>query len=208
MALFNNKYRVESTRLKNWDYGSVGFYFVTICTRNREYFFGDVVDGEVVLSKIGELVAEEWLKTPAVRKNVELDEWIVMPNHVHGVVVIKGNEAGLNVSNPSTHNIRSFTNIKSDDGLADMKAGRETRHRRVSTKVHLQSGSLGAIVNQFKSVCTRQIRAVKNKEFDWQPRFYDHIIRSERSLKEIQEYIFNNPAKWELDRNNPANLWM
>jgi putative transposase len=208
MTLFGNKYRIESIRLKNWDYGSAGFYFVTICARNRECFFGDVIDGKVVLSDAGKLVAEEWQKTPTIRQTVELDEWVVMPNHVHGIVVIKGNEAGLNVSDLSIHNTRSFTNIKPDSDPADMNAGRETRHRRVSTKVQLQAGSLGAIVNQFKSVCTKHIRKSGHELFDWHPRFYDHIIRSDKVLKEIREYIFNNPAKWELDRNNPANLWM
>jgi putative transposase len=208
MTLFGNKYRIESIRLKNWDYGSAGFYFVTICARNRECFFGDVVDGKVVLSDAGKLVAEEWQKTPTIRQTVELNEWIVMPNHVHGIVVITGNEADLNVSDPSIHNTRSFTNIKPDSDPADMNAGRETRHRRVSTVVQLHAGSLGAIVNQFKSVCTKRIRKESHDLFDWQPRFYEHIIRNDKSLKEIRTYIINNPAKWELDKDNLANLWM
>lgn len=89
MTLYKNKYRIESTRCKNWDYTSNGYYFVTICTRNRECFFGDVVANQMDLSAIGEIAAEEWHKTEQIRPNVELDEWIVMPNHIHGIIIIK-----------------------------------------------------------------------------------------------------------------------
>ncbi len=90
MTLFQDKYRVESTRLRGWDYSSAGLYFVTICTCGRECFFGDVVDGEMRLTHICEIVVDEWQKTPAIRTNIELDEWIVMPNHLHGIIVIHG----------------------------------------------------------------------------------------------------------------------
>ena len=91
MTLFKGKYRVESARLRGWDYTSAGWYFVTLCTRNRECVLGEIVNGVVHLSPIGELVAREWLKTEQVRVNVALDEWVIMPNHVHGIIVIKDN---------------------------------------------------------------------------------------------------------------------
>ncbi len=186
MTLFKNKYRIESTRLKGWDYAAAGWYFVTLCTQGRECFFGDVKDAEMHLSAIGEIVAEEWQKTETIRPNVGLDEWIVMPNHVHGVVVIKQ-------TTPSPE---------------EAPQPKETPHRGVSTKARLKSGSVGAIIGQFKSVCTKRIWAAKFLAFDWQPRFFDHIIRDEPSLKDIRQYIVDNPAKWERDKNNPANLWM
>src|SRR5262245_43829585 len=89
MTLFKNKYRVESARLKGWDYTRAGLYFITVCTRNRECFFGEVKNGEVHLSAIGDIVAEEWKKTATIRPNVALDEWVVMPNHLHGILIIK-----------------------------------------------------------------------------------------------------------------------
>ena len=88
MTLFRGKYRIESTRLPQWDYGQTGYYYVTICTKDRTCFFGDVVQDDVELTRIGEIVAEEWLETENVRFNVELDEWIIMPNHVHLILVI------------------------------------------------------------------------------------------------------------------------
>ncbi|NUO82265.1 hypothetical protein HUU05_19505 [candidate division KSB1 bacterium] len=87
-SLFKENFRIESTRLQGWDYSRAGWYFVTICTRDHVHFFGEVVNGEMQLSPIGEIVTEEWQKTPQVRSKVELDTWTVMPNHLHGIVVI------------------------------------------------------------------------------------------------------------------------
>jgi putative transposase len=180
MTKFKNKYRVESTRLPGWDYSQPGWYFVTICTRDRLCFFGDVVDGAMRLSPIGEIVAEEWRKTPQIRPNVELDEWIVMPNHVHGIIVITVTAVVV-----------------------------ETPRRGVSTTMGgLTAGSLGAIVGQIKSVCTKRIWAAGYTDFGWQSQFYDRIIRDELTLERVREYIRNNPLKWERDRNNPANVFM
>jgi putative transposase len=165
MTKFKGKYRVESTRLPGWDYAGAGWYFVTICTRNRECLFGDIVDGEMHLSSIGEIVAEEWQKTPDIRPNVVLDEWVIMPNHLHGIIIIE-----RDVSTTTT------------------------------TPSRLKAGSLGAIIGQVKSICTKRIWAIGHTDFAWQARFYDHIIRNEASLKRIREYIVNNPAKWKEDR--------
>jgi putative transposase len=92
MTLFKDSYRIESSRLKGWDYSAAGCYFVTICTRDQECWLGNVVDGVMRLSPAGEIVAEEWQKTAAIRENVSLDEWVVMPNHVHGIIIINGEE--------------------------------------------------------------------------------------------------------------------
>jgi putative transposase len=88
MPLFKNKYRIESTRLRGWDYTRNGYYFVTICTKNGEHCLGTVCDQQVQLSPIGEIVAEEWQKTPQIRPNVRLDAWVIMPNHLHGILII------------------------------------------------------------------------------------------------------------------------
>jgi REP element-mobilizing transposase RayT len=189
MTLFRNKYRIESTRLRGWDYSREGLYFVTICTHNRVHCFGEVIAGEMVLSPIGKIVAEEWQKTPLIRPNVELDAWILMPNHSHGIVMIMHQ---MQISEPPV----------------------ETPRRGVSTTnpdapiARLQPNSLGAIIGQFKSVCTKRIWAAGFRDFAWQPRFYDSIIRNERSLVRIREYIINNPRRWEQDRNNLAGIYM
>jgi len=88
MNIFKNKYRVESTRLPGWDYGQAGYYSVTICTKDREHFFGEIVQDEIQLSPVGEIVAYEWAKTETIRSNVLLDEGIIMPNHMHMIVLI------------------------------------------------------------------------------------------------------------------------
>jgi REP element-mobilizing transposase RayT len=182
MTLFKEKYRIESTRLPGWDYVSAGWYFVTFCTKNRECLLGDVINGDIRLSAIGEIVAEEWQKTEQIRPNVAMDEWMIMPNHVHGIIVIK------------------------NGGVV------ETPRRGVSTvnvsTSRWKPNSLGSIINQIKSVCTKRIWAAGFRDFAWQPRFFDHIIRDEKSLHNIQQYIRNNPLKWQLDKDNPANLYM
>ncbi len=88
MTLYKNKYRIESAQCSKWDYTSNGYYFVTICTHNRQCFFGQVINGNMQLSQIGTIVAEEWQKTGQIRPNVQLDEWVVMPDHMHGILVI------------------------------------------------------------------------------------------------------------------------
>jgi len=176
MTHFKGKYRVESARLHGWDYSAAGWYFVTICTQHMHCFLGSIADGEMHLSPSGQIVAEEWQKTEHIRPNINLDAWIIMPNHLHSIIII--------------HNVV------------------ETPRRGVSTNApsRLMPSSLGAIICQFKSMCTKRIRKAGFLAFAWQPRFYDHIIRNEKSLQRIREYIINNPLKWELDRYNPANL--
>jgi len=175
MTKFRDRYRIESTRLPGWDYAGAGWYFVTLCTKNRICFFGDVIDGVMHLSPIGEILAEEWQKTPQIRPKVRLDEWVIMPNHLHGIIVIEPVVV-------------------------------ETPRRGVSTASRLKAGSLGAIIGQIKSICTKRIWAAGYTDFAWQARFYDHIIRDESSLVRIREYIVNNPAKWQEDRYYAGNL--
>ncbi|TET35520.1 MAG: transposase [Anaerolineales bacterium] len=167
---FKNKYRIESVRLRSWDYASPGWYFVTVCTKNKENIFGDVIAGEMYLSEVGRIVSEEWMKTAIIRSNILLDEWVVMPNHIHGILVI-------------TERMPSV----------------ETPRRGVSTS-KWKPGTLGAIINQFKSISTKRIRRTGTTAFAWQPRFYDHIIRNEDALSQIRNYIHNNPQKWEDDK--------
>jgi len=180
MRLFKGKYRVESARLRGWDYSTAGSYFITVCTKGLKCFLGEVVDNQVYLSSVGQIVAEEWQRTEEIRPRVKLDEWVVMPNHLHGIIILEG-----------------------DRGV---EAGVETPRRGVSTLPALKSNSLGSIIGQFKSVCTKRIRGAGVESFTWQSRFYDHIIRDERSLDEVRQYIAHHPLKWELDRNNPKSL--
>ena len=197
MILYKNKYRIESARCQNWDYTSNGYYFVTICAQNREYFFGDVVADEMQLSPVGKIVTEEWQKTAQIRSYIELDEWVIMPNHLHGIIIIKNQPPPLIVETPRW-------------GVSQQATfhPEETFRWNVSTKSRLKPKSLGSIIGQIKTACTKRIWEAGFDDFEWQDRFYDHIIRDDESLHYIRQYIINNPLKWELDKNNPANLYM
>jgi REP element-mobilizing transposase RayT len=186
MNKYKGQFRVESTRLPTWNYADPGWYFVTVCTQSGNPVLGNVVGRVMHLSPIGTIVAEEWEKTPRIRPNVAIDEWLVMPNHIHGILVITR---------------------APDDAV-------KTPRRGVSTTVTptppstLQSGSLGAIIGQFKTVCTKRIRRAGYTSFAWQPRFYDHIIRDRTSLEHIRQYIVDNPARWTEDRHRSADVWL
>ena len=162
---FRNKYRIGSKRLKDYDYSSPGKYFITICTLNRETYFGN----ENQLSEIGCIARQEWLKTPEIRSdmNLKLDEFVIMPDHFHAVLIIGEND---NIGRNVMHHVSTTTTFKSP-------------HK-----------NLGSVIRGFKSAVTTYAR--KNHiEFEWQPRYYDHVIRNETELKRIRKYIKNNRVK-------------
>jgi REP element-mobilizing transposase RayT len=173
------KHHRRSIRLKDYDYSECGAYFITICTHRRECLFGEIVNGEMRLNEFGEIVWEEWDNNAKVRKNLERDEYIVMPNHVHGILLILDeNDVGAT---------RRVAPTKRPNGPA--------------------SGSIGAIIGQFKSIVTKQINSMRGTRGlnVWQRNYHEHVIRDEDELLEIREYIANNPIKWEDDENNPIN---
>ncbi len=179
MTLFRNKYRIESTRLKGWDYRNSGMYYITICTSNMKKYFGNIKNGIVHLSTKGKIVEEEWENTAIKRSNVILDEYVVMPNHFHGIIALE------KINSQSTP---EMSQQKSQSG------------RDVSTKESntLKPHSLGSIIGQFKSKCTKRIWGF-NDQFKWQGRFHDRIIRNEKELDNIRAYIHYNPLKWSDD---------
>jgi REP element-mobilizing transposase RayT len=162
----------RSLRLKGYDYKQAGVYFVSMCTLNRTCFFGDIVNGEMMLNAEGQIVAEEWIKTAEIRNNIELDEWVVMPNHFHGILVI--NEC----------------------------RGTARRAPTVEQFGKPVPGSIPTIIRSFKSAVTKRINELHNSPGAkiWQRNYYEHIIRNEKSYVRIAEYIINNPAKWTLDK--------
>jgi REP element-mobilizing transposase RayT len=181
---FQNKYRIESARLRNWDYGWNAAYFVTICTKNRECFFGDVVGGQMVLNEIGKIVETEWLKTFEIRPdmNLELGEFVVMPNHFHAIIGIGENE----------YNTKHVLNRR--DAMHCVSTSNETKN-----KFGPQSKNLASIIRGFKIGVTKNARLI-NPDFAWQSRYHDHIIRNDESFQKITEYIINNPLNWSEDQ--------
>ena len=197
MTLFRNRYRIESARLTGWDYRSEGWYFVTVCTVNRECLFGEIIDDQVRLSMFGETARQCWEEIPHHFQNVHLDEFVIMPNHLHGILSIHNGNTELVETRPvETRHVASLPHPSMSNKSISNKFG------------PLRSGSLQAIIHAYKSAVTRWCRKHGQRYVVWQPRFYDHIIRSEESLNKIREYILDNPAKWVTDREHLANLWI
>ncbi len=193
--------------MPGWNYRASGYYFVTICTKDRMPFLGEVVEGETKLSVEGEIVASEWMRI-GLRKKVGLDEWMIMPNHVHGIIVIDDDDsrtARTSVETPQGNG----DSVSHSTEFAESARHRSTVNSRgVSTSSRLLPGSLGAIIGQFKSRSTKRIWAAAYRDFGWQARYYDHVIRTEDSLYELRKYIRENPVKWEFEKDNPENLNM
>ncbi len=179
------KRRRKSIRLKEYDYTQPGAYFVTICTYRRAHLFGQVVDGEMRLNAFGKIVWEEWFRTAQVRPYVELfeNEFVVMPNHIHGIIWIVEHDVG-----------------------ATRRVAPTSRRVAPQPPRGPVPQSLGAIIAQFKSVVTKRINTLRGTPGApvWQRNYWEHVIRTERALNAIRRYIIENPARWHLDRYNPA----
>ena len=191
-----NLHKRRSVRLQDYDYSLPGEYFITICTYNHECLFGEIVGEEMRLNKVGEIVQEEWLRTGEIREDVELDSFVVMPNHVHGIIVLT-EHVGANCNSPQEKHI----NNSSNNG-----AYIDTPLRK--TKFHSPSGTIGAIIRGFKSASTKRINILRNslRTPIWQRNYYEHIIRDDKDLDNVREYITNNPFKWLSEKEIPNNL--
>jgi putative transposase len=206
---FRNKYRVPSARLQNWDYGSNGAYFITICTKEMQHFFGEVVDEKMILNSVGTLAEECWIEILKQFPYVELGNFQIMPNHMHGILIIDKSVATTTVE---TRFIASnLDGIIEDERIEDYANSSETR---LIASVPPEKNGIGGfagennpmladnisrIIRWYKGRCTFEIRKI-NPNFGWHSRFHDHIIRNSESFERIQNYIEENPAKWEEDK--------
>lgn len=185
MPYHPDQHHRRSIRLKGYDYASAGAYFITLCTFQRQCLFGKIIDGTMQLNECGQIIAEEWLQSSAIRQEIDFDQWVIMPNHLHGIVLITPiNPVGAH-------------NRVGAHGRAPLRMG--IAHRRPR--------SLSSFIAGFKSTTTKRINIARNlpRTPVWQRNYYDHIIRSEKSLQYIQQYIQNNPATWPDDQLNPSN---
>ncbi len=216
---FKGKYRVESTRLSNRDYAANGWYFVTICSQNRAYFFGDVIAGQMQLSAVGKIAQQFWAEIPNHFTHTYIDAYVIMPNHIHGIVVIDRPPTSSIIASTTTNvETRNFASLHHhEQNIVSHHHERNSGYEqqldtqttdRTNKFAPLKPGSLQAIIHAYKSAVTRWCRKNGFDNFGWQPRFYDHIIRADGSLERIAQYIINNPAKWAEDREKPPNLWM
>lgn len=176
----------RSLRLQDFDYSQAGAYFITVCTQERACLFGEVVADEIRLNDIGRMVQTAWNAIPVLHPAVATDAFVVMPNHIHGIIVLT-----------DPHPVGA--------GLVPALDGATTR---AGTR---PAPTVGGVVGAFKSrVTVDYIRGVKTQGWPsfagrlWQRNYYEHVIRNEDSLARIREYIANNPLRWALDRENPG----
>jgi putative transposase len=222
-----NKHHRRSIRLKGYDYTQAGVYFVTIVTQNRACLFGHIVAGEVRLNAFGQVVAETWLWLATQYDYVELDEWVVMPNHLHGIVVITDTDngrpadgGGVGGGSRTAPTVIGATGggggvgggsrtvptvIGATGGGGGVGGGSRTAPTVIaSTAPMVKRKPLGRLIGAFKTVSTKRINEYRGTPgvVVWQRNYYEHIIRDERSLNRIREYIAANPLRWHLDREN------
>jgi REP element-mobilizing transposase RayT len=189
-----HKHHRRSIRLKGYDYSQDGIYFVTIRVKNGLCLFGDVIDGEMILNPAGEMVEQAWLALPERFPQAELDVFRAMPNHFHGLL--------------GTRNA-NLQSVLVGAGLMPALDWPDHDGDRVITTV-APSVVVGDMVGAFKSITTNEY-IVGVRELGWEPfpgklwqrNFYEHIVRNERALNAIREYIINNPANWEADQLHP-----
>ena len=171
----------HSIRLRGRDYTRGGAYFVTMCTYERACLFGAVIDGEMHLNEYGEIVLQEWFRTAELRPHVRLDEaeFVVMPNHVHGIIWIIDAEGRQNEAEGG---------VTSDE----------------SPSPGAKRGSIGAIIARFKGASAKRINLRRGTPGAsvWQRGYYDHVIRNKATLHQIRRYIITNPLRWSHDREN------
>lgn len=197
MKKFQDKYRIDSARLQNWDYGWNATYFITLCTQNRECYFGEITDGKMQLSEIGKMVHAEWIKTSGIRPdmNLELDEFVVMPNHFHGIIIIGDNKYNCGGHRrDAMHCVSTIT--------THCVSTKKQPQLEYKNQFGPQYKNLASIMRGFKSTATTLART-KNADFAWQSRFHDHIIRNDGSLHRIAENINSNPENWAEDKFHP-----
>jgi REP element-mobilizing transposase RayT len=207
------KHHRKSIRLKGYDYSRAGAYFVTICTKDRRHLLGKIVTGEMVLSPAGEMVEQIWNEIPENYSDVDIDFSVVMPNHFHGIIILKDNDCvGAPLVGAQSIVSESAQSIVSES--AQSIVSESTQDERAGTRpAPTKAYTLSEIIGEFKSITTHEYTiGVKtknwhrfNKKF-WQPKFYDHIIRNEWDLNRIRKYIYYNPLKWEYDRENQNEI--
>jgi len=174
-------YYRRSLRLRKHHYARGGVYFVTLCARERECLFGEITGVEMRLSDCGKIIRDEWLHTETTRQNVLLDAYVIMPNHIHGVIILTSGIAAEK-RRPTWFN-------------ADLERARAA-----------VPDSVAAVLTQFKSITTQRIRALTEARTEtvWQDQHTEQRIWSEQILERIREYIASNPTLWDQDENNPT----
>ena len=240
MDKFQNKYRIPSARAQWWDYGWNGAYFITICTQNRQRFFGEIACGRDAIHRVsdihrvseihrvsttpaGEIAHQYWYEIPDRFPFAELGDFIVMPNHVHGIIIIdkpivetrfiaSNSETPFNASNSETPFNASNSETRFNASNSETRFNASNSETRSIASLQQPGGFAGdknpmlndnisKIIRWYKGRCSFEIRKI-NSDFKWQSRFHDHIIRNDKEYQRISDYIVNNPDTWKNDKFN------
>ena len=168
----------KPNRLQNYDYSRAGYYFVTICTQNRQELFGEIIDSQMITNAAGEMLAEAWCELPKFYHGIRIDQFQIMPNHVHGIIVLVGEGPRAVPEGPCAVPTLSLSDVLQ-------------RFKSLTTRLYIQG-----------------VKKEGWEPFDtkfWQRSFFEHVIRNEKSLNKIRAYIRDNPLNWESDKDNLTN---
>ncbi len=161
----------KPNRLKDFNYSQAGYYFITISTKNNFNYLGEATESNIILNDYGKIAEKYWSYIPKYYKNVGIDVYTIMPNHIHGILIIEDEPNNINSKNDNSNK-----NIK--------------------------YGKISIIINSYKNIVTKTIRNKNNElNFGWHRSFYDHVLRDDKSLAKIREYIIQNPLKLFLDKS-------
>jgi len=216
---YQNKYRIPSIRVQKWNYAWNGAYFVTICTDNQKHYFGEIKNGKMELSPIGVIADILWHEIPHHNSYVELGAFTVMPNHIHGIIIINnpaqtGHTDNAQIGHANNDNASAghaenasaghAENVQTGHALSlqgDAKSKSNPKPPPIGKNRYQNIGknSLSSIIGGYKSAVTKHANRLELL-FKWQTRFYEHIIRDKKSFDNITRYIINNPEKWERDK--------
>ena len=222
---FRNKYRIASARNPNWDYRWNAAYFITICTKNRAPFFGEIHEGKMIFSNVGVIADLLWFEIKNRSEYIELGEFVVMPNHMHGILILNnaeihrvddGNDANYSDDNGAGNDGGGDNDgDESDDGdnsdvvqtrhalsLAQSGSQSQSQSKKSIGQKRLRNpgkNSISSIVGGYKSAVTKHANRLGYK-FAWQTRFHDHIIRDDAAFQRISNYIIRNPSQWGKDK--------
>lgn len=190
MSLYKNAYRIESARLRTWDYRWNAAYFITICTHDKTHSFGEIIrngipsnEFELAPTETGKLAYQCWAETPQHFPNVLLDVFTIMPNHMHGILIL---------NNPLPPEIAPPLPRTGEQNNGSLK-------NEIMSARSPKKGSLSTIIRSYKSAVAKLAHSI-DPGFTWQSRFHDHIIRTEEEFQKIRHYIINNPRNWEKDK--------
>ena len=222
MKKFQNKYRIPSARLQNWDYGENGAYFITICTKNMVHYFGDVetrliasvqdanddAKCEMQLNELGEIAHRNWENIPNQFPYIELGSFQIMPNHMHGILIINKMKISGALSADSNVETRLIASVQPDENINDASQFIAPQNQNenekggfAGDKNPMLNENISRIIRWYKGRCSFEMRKI-HADFEWLSRFHDHIIRDSKEFDTIQNYIENNPSKWNDDKFN------